>query len=458
MANTLHSRYAASKSASPTFARVSPSGQVETIMGPKNGTFSPEVMKDVKRAASHYAALGAENVFYHAVCALKAAVDGRLPLTKELRRQILYHSLKSDSYLPTDVDMDVRIFELQRRLNHLDSKHGKRCAEYVKLLNDPSNDPTHLLIALYTRMADMMTIHDPKTVMASRTKMPGIFPVLREGWEAVLKNYADPMLKVYCPVADWGGQTYAYRQMRDNAMHDHHPRLFQEVATEVQKRMGALENTNRFLFKVLKKMAKELNLHLIVADDYRTISRAFSEVGPRTIAVALKPFKGVGGLLDKSNKKGDLPARKMDDGVSYAESIKKGNLPVEKIHDWAGHTVITATTEQMYDVVSFLYNGGIKSVAADMDVPDLYIHQPKDYALNPKPVTNYQSVHVDVVSSQEELLPSECIVRTIEMHRWADEGGASHDAYKDSPLTNGERRRFMKRLAEIEDSINKCKQ
>lgn len=438
MANTQLSRRAASKPSSPRFIKIFPSGEVETIMGPKNGNgkFSPEVMEDVKRARSHYAALGAENVFYHAVCALKAAADGRLPLTKELRRQILYHSLKSESYLPTDVDIDVGIFELQRRLNHLDSKEGERCSDYVNILNDPSNDPTHLLIALYTRIADMMTARDPRTAMASRIKMPGVFPVLRESWEAVLKNHADPMLKVYCPIADWGGQTYAYRQMRNNAMSYLHLRSFQKVAAEVQKRMGALENTNMFIFEVLKEMAAGLNLRLIVANDYRTVSKAFSEVGSRTIAVALKPFKGIGGLLNKSLKK---------------------DLPVGKIHDWAGSTMITATTEQMYDVVSFLYGKGIKSVAAAMGVPDVYIHKPKDYAANPKPTTKYQSVHEDVVSSQPDLLPCEFIVRTKEMHRWADEGGASHDSYKESPLKNGERMRFMQRLAEINECIDSCK-
>ncbi len=406
-------------------------------MGPKNGNgkFSPEAMEDIRRAGSHYAALGAENVFYHALCALKAAADGRLPLTKELRRQVLYHSLKSESYLPTDVDLNVGIFELQRKLNRFDSRGGDRCSAYVKLLNDPSNDPTHLLIALYTRMADMMTIRDPQTFKASTIRMPGVFPV-HEDWKDVQVAWADPMLKVYCPVADWGGQTYAYRQMRDNAMRYRHPARFQQVAAEVEKRKDALRNTNMFILEVLREMARRLDVHLIVADDYRTISKAFSELEPRTVAVALKPFKGVGGLLHKSIKK---------------------ELPVEKIHDWAGSTVITATTEQMYDVASFLYETGIKTVAAGMGVPDIYVHKPKDYAANPKETTNYQSVHEDVVSSQPSLLPCEFIVRTKDMHQWADEGGASHDSYKDSPLRNGERRRFMQRLGEIEDSINRCK-
>lgn len=407
-------------------------------MGPKNGNgkFSPEATEDIRRAGSHYAALGAENVFYHALCALKAAADGRLPLTKELRRQILYHSLKSESHLPTDVDIDVRIFELQRKLNHFDSRGGDRCSSYTKLLNDPSNDPTHLLIALYTRMADMMTIRDPRTVVASKTMMPGIFPVLKEGWEAVLKNYADPMLKVYCPIADWGGHTYVYRAMRDNAMYYRYPRRFQEVALEVQKRMGALGNTNRLLLGVLKRMSRELNLRVIVANDYGNVSKVFSDIGPDTIVVAFRDFKGIGGLLNKSIKR---------------------DLPVEKIHDWGALTVITATTEHMYGVASFLYEKGIESVAADIGVPDIHVCEPEDYNANPKPITEYRSVHQDVASSQEGLMPCEFKVRTLPMHIWADEGGASHGDYKGSPLKNGERRRLMQRLGEIEDSINRCK-
>jgi hypothetical protein len=219
-------------------------------------------------------------------------------------------------------------------------------------------------------------------------------------------------------MADWGGQTHAYREMRDNAVSYVHPNYFREAAVEVLKRRDALEMTNRFIFCVLQEMSRRTGLNLIIAPDYRVVSKVFGRVTDNTAAVALKPFKGVGGLLHKSLKRG---------------------IPLEWIHDWAGLTVITENESQMYNIASFLQGGALSSIAAGMGLRDACLCHFQDYASDPKPVTNYQSVHVDSASPSMQMMPAEFIVRTLEMHKKADEGEASHDRYKESPLVNGER-------------------
>lgn len=443
MSPTLRAGTVMQKSSSPDFVKISSKGQIESIMGAKqiSGVSAP-ILSRLKQAKSHYEELGAHDVYAHNCRVLCAAAEGKIAdlqateedvLSLKVVDQILYHSISSDLFLPNSVQFStgfMQAFTLQRQLNDLDSTKFDRSGEYVRLLNDPSNDLTALLVALYTRIADMMTIHAPETKRASKTILPGVFP-LHSSWRTVQRAMAEPMLKVYCPIADWGGQTHAYRQMRDHAVFYQYPEQFLQLSKEVQKYSGAVANTNVFLARVLQKMAKKLGLNVIIAEDYQKVSKLFSEVGPNTVVVALKPFKGVGGLLHKSIKR---------------------DVPVEKIHDWSGLTVITDNEQQMYDVVTFLQNGGVRSAAKSVGVADLYIHDPTDYARNPKQVTNYQSVHIDVVTSSPLMMPAEFIVRTLDMHKKADEGEACHDGYKGSPLVNGERARLMQRLAEITKS------
>lgn len=436
----------AKKQPTPGFLRLSPSGvAVDASISERLPQVEPSpcMRSKIAQAKAHFGSLGAERVFAHSIAVLRAAAEGKLldpkadesdMLSMRLAEQILYHSFVSDSYLPAGATFSRRFFEtfdIQRKLHDLDSIPGDRSAEYIKLLNDPSTDVTDLLVALYTRMADMMTVHDPETLAAASTvKMPGVFHV-RQDWGLTTAAMADPMMKIYCPIADWGGQTYAYRSMRDNAMLYNHPRYFQEVSQDARKYSKALEQTNRFMMGVLQELAKELGVSLVVAKDYRAVSQALPEVTDNTMAVALKPFKGVGGLLYKMLQKG---------------------IPIEQVHDWTGLTVITSSVTRMYDAVSFIYNKGIRLVAGSRGVSDLPLCEPVDYAANPKQVTNYQSVHVDSVGTGQELLPAEFIIRTVDMHIAADEGAASHDRYKRSPLVNGERKRFMQRLSEIKQA------
>jgi len=412
--------------------------QLEPLITSRAQPLSPPMAAKVSKAREHYESLGAENVYLHAMHVLKAAGRGKLldlsagegdRFSMALANQILYHPLSSDRHLPnTELGKSfIRRFHIHNQLRELDTAPGERMHEYVRILNDPAHDVTDLLIALYTRIADAMTIHDPATTTAASTRMPGVFPV-HESWEDAKVAWAEPMLRIYCPIGDWGGQTAAYREMRDNAIRYLHPEEYARARGAVQERLGALRNTSYVLQKMLQDMSTRLDLRVLVASDYQTVSQAFPRLGDDTIAVAVKPFKGVGGLLNKHIKTG---------------------VPLDKIHDWAGATIITATQEQMYRVISFLYNGAIDAAAKACRVSELFTLPPTDYVANPKPVTRYRSVHVDTVSADPGMVPLEMIVRTVRMHEWADEGGASHDGYKNCPLVNGERRRFMQRLADI---------
>lgn len=415
------------------------SGNVAVLV-PKpngNGKFSPLLEENSKVVRAHMVKLGSDSVARHSAEVLRIAAFAKLinpqadegdRFSLDVSRQIDIHSIESESYLPNIqlTDADLRRFELQRLLKKLDSSNSDRMKKYVELLNDPSIDLTDLVIALYTRIADMMAFHSKETVEAAKTKMPGVFPVHGD-WEEVVRAWAEPMLKLYCPIADWGGQTEAYRFMRDNAMYYTYPQQFMEVVQTVIRKVESMARTHGILMNALEDMSKRLNIKVLVAYDYKTLSKHHGEVDKDTVLVSIRPFKGAGGLLNKSMDKG---------------------IPVEKVHDWGAATIITENEELMYKIVSYLYEGGIRSACRDAGIYELFTHEPKDYVKNPKPITLYRSIHLDTVSYDPGIVPFELIVRTLGMHVWADEGGAAHENYKGC-YVNGERYRLQQALQQI---------
>jgi len=446
MANTAClSRGVARAQPNPFPMRIARSPQVETIVPSTPAglsSLSHEIRAKVETAKRHYESLGAQDVYAHACDVLRAAVRGKLllpstngsdPFSLRLAELILYHSFENDSYLPGHALTPGfgSVFPVHTALKRLDSMSGDRSEAYVSLLRDRSIEPTDMVVALFARIADMMTVHEQTTQQAASVRMPGVFAV-HESWDEVKTSWADPMLRIYCPIADWGAQTVAYRDMRDNAIRYLYPDEFVRTTIAMQERATALARTNGILRNVIELMSQKLDLRVLVASHYSEVSQAFPELNDRTVAVSIKPFKGIGGLLNKSLKNG---------------------VPFDKIHDWTGFTVITDSEALMYEVAAFLHTTGIRMAVNEAGITDLDMMPVVDYASNPKPITHYRSVHIDTLSPDPRMVPMEAIVRTSAMHVEADEGTAGHDIYKLSPLRNGERKSFIQRLGEITSSF-----
>ncbi len=431
-------------------ARLFHSPKVEPIAVPDRASplssLSPEIQFMALEATEHYQKIGGAQVYGHALEVLSAAVQGKLlpastngadTFSRQVAELILYHPFESDAYLPgTGMSPGFeRRFALHSLFKHLDSAGGRenRMQDYVRLLNDPANDPADLLVVLYTRIADMMTVHEPATIRAAAAAsvMPGIFPV-HGSWDAVKASWAEPMLKVYCAVADWHGQTFAYRRMRDNAVRYLYPDKFAEAQRESCRWLSPLMNTTAILHTAVRQLAERLNLRLLIANHYTEVSHGLPYVDERTAIVSIRPFKGIGGLLNKSLFRG---------------------IPMEEVHDWSGLTVIADTPSRMYSIVEFLCEEGFRSASSTFGIHRLGAPSVVDYAQDPKPVTNYRSVHVDTGAGSPSMLPIEALIRTPDMHVAADEGIAGHDRYKLSPLVNGERRRFDEVRARIASRV-----
>jgi hypothetical protein len=343
-----------------------------------------------------------------------------------MAKQIIIHSFDSESHLPNIGldDGDLRVHVIQNRLKALDSRYCQGAHGHIRLLNDSSIDPTELFFAINTRIADAMTVHDPETADAATTRMPGIFPVHHD-WAQVRTAWAESMLKIYMHYADSGGQTDAYRLMRDNAMYYLYPNEFAWVAEMFRKTAAAVLRTDHAILGIMNSMSERLGLRVLIARDNKTASRAFGEVGPDTVLVIIRGDKGPGGALNKYLKRG---------------------MPPAMIHDRKAFKVITDSEELAYKITSFLYGESIRKTASTCGSRDVYIHYPTDYIANPKPITGYQGLHVDTVISDGNLVSCESIICTLAHYLWADAGGASHAGYKagdkDPKLVNGELKRF----------------
>ena len=97
---------------------------------------------------------------------------------------------------------------------------------------------------------------------------------------------------------------------------------------------------------------------------------------------------------------------------------------LEGIQDLRGLRVIVDTIEQCYQTLDVAH-GLWKPIASEYD----------DYIARPKP-NGYRSLHTVVVA--EDGMPLEVQIRTVEMHRFAEYGVASHWRYKESSRS-GER-------------------
>ena len=100
----------------------------------------------------------------------------------------------------------------------------------------------------------------------------------------------------------------------------------------------------------------------------------------------------------------------------YRKMVRK-NVPLNEIYDATAVRVLVETTEQCYEVLSFVHTRW-QRVNSEFD----------DYIANVKP-NGYQSLHTAVVGPEDRVF--EVQIRTFQMHEQAEMGIAAHWKYKE---------------------------
>ena len=127
---------------------------------------------------------------------------------------------------------------------------------------------------------------------------------------------------------------------------------------------------------------------------------------------------------------------------SISQKLQKQRIELEQVYDFMALRIITDSVKDCYAALGIIHQTW-------SPVPGRI----KDFIAMPRP-NGYQSLHTSVIS--EHGTPFEVQIRTIEMHRMAEEGIAAHWKYKEGRI--GDHRderyfRWMRQLLDIQREV-----
>ena len=127
---------------------------------------------------------------------------------------------------------------------------------------------------------------------------------------------------------------------------------------------------------------------------------------------------------------------------SISQKLKRQKIELEQVYDFIALRIITESVKDCYAALGIIHQTW-------SPVPGRI----KDFIAMPRP-NGYQSLHTSVIS--EHGMPFEVQIRTIEMHRMAEEGVAAHWKYKEGRAgTQRDDRYFlwMRQLLEYQQEV-----
>jgi GTP pyrophosphokinase len=127
---------------------------------------------------------------------------------------------------------------------------------------------------------------------------------------------------------------------------------------------------------------------------------------------------------------------------SIAQKLKKQRIELDQVYDFIALRVITTSVKDCYAALGIIHQTW-------SPVPGRI----KDFIAMPRP-NGYQSLHTSVIS--EEGMPFEVQIRTLEMHRMAEEGVAAHWKYKEGRTGDQKDERYfqwMRQLLEFQQEV-----
>jgi guanosine-3',5'-bis(diphosphate) 3'-pyrophosphohydrolase len=127
---------------------------------------------------------------------------------------------------------------------------------------------------------------------------------------------------------------------------------------------------------------------------------------------------------------------------SIHQKLKKQRIDLDQVYDFIALRIITTSVKDCYAALGIIHQTW-------SPVPGRI----KDFIAMPRP-NGYQSLHTSVIS--EHGMPFEVQIRTIEMHRMAEEGVAAHWKYKEGRVGGQKDERYfqwMRQLLEYQQEV-----
>src|SRR5476651_500955 len=127
---------------------------------------------------------------------------------------------------------------------------------------------------------------------------------------------------------------------------------------------------------------------------------------------------------------------------SIHEKLRRQKIEIEQVYDFIALRIVTEEVKDCYAALGIIHQTWAP-------VPGRI----KDFIAMPRP-NGYQSLHTSVIS--EHGMPFEVQIRTIEMHRMAEEGIAAHSKYKEGRVGDQRDERYfqwMRELLEYQEGV-----
>jgi GTP diphosphokinase / guanosine-3',5'-bis(diphosphate) 3'-diphosphatase len=150
--------------------------------------------------------------------------------------------------------------------------------------------------------------------------------------------------------------------------------------------------------------------------------------------------------IDSKLKEAAVPVIEIDGRIkrlwSISQKLKKQRIELDQVYDFIALRIITASVKDCYAALGIIHQTW-------SPVPGRI----KDFIAMPRP-NGYQSLHTSVISHTG--MPFEVQIRTLEMHRMAEEGVAAHWKYKEGRTGDHKDERYfqwMRQLLEFQQEV-----
>jgi GTP pyrophosphokinase len=217
-----------------------------------------------------------------------------------------------------------------------------------------------------------------------------------------------------------------------------------------ERRLGVAQETrdiyapiaNRLGMSKVKNELEELAFRYLEPQAYEAL-RARVESKRRATEGLIESLKQT---IAQKLREAQIPVLEIDGRIkrlwSIHQKLKRQKIELEQVYDFIALRVVTDSVKDCYGALGIIHQTW-------SPVPGRI----KDFIAMPRP-NGYQSLHTSVIS--EHGVPFEVQVRTIEMHRMAEEGIAAHWKYKEGRIGDQRDERYfqwMRQLLEYQQEV-----
>jgi GTP pyrophosphokinase len=199
---------------------------------------------------------------------------------------------------------------------------------------------------------------------------------------------------------------------------------------------------NRLGMSKVKNELEELSFRYLEPQAYEAL-RAKVDAKRRATEGLIEELKNT---ITTKLAEAQVPVVEIDGRIkrlwSISQKLKRQRIELEQVYDFIALRIITESIKDSYATLGIIHQTW-------SPVPGRI----KDFIAMPRP-NGYQSLHTSVIS--EHGMPFEVQIRTIEMHRMAEEGIAAHWKYKEGRVGDHRDERYfqwMRQLLDIQQEV-----